>query len=154
MPVGRFVGWLSIPETGFLVAKSFCRPGLESAPTHRDVNSVRLTKQQVKDSPDIDADEPVSRQMEIGVYDYYGWCPYWESGLYMGGYGYAGSSLAAHRTSNGRTAAGIPAARKEHLLTDHGDDGDPHLRSIGQVLGYHIHASDGEIGHVNDFLLG
>ncbi|MFZ2005861.1 MAG: hypothetical protein WAV02_12290 [Stellaceae bacterium] len=29
-----------------------------------------------------------------------------------------------------------------------------HLRSVGAVTGYHIHASDGEIGHVEDFLDG
>ena len=28
-----------------------------------------------------------------------------------------------------------------------------HLRSIAAVTGYHIHASDGEIGHVEDFLV-
>jgi hypothetical protein len=32
-------------------------------------------------------------------------------------------------------------------------DDDPHLRSIEAVTGYHIHASDGEIGHVEDFLI-
>ena len=32
-------------------------------------------------------------------------------------------------------------------------EGDPHLRSIAAVTGYHIHASDGEIGHVEDFLV-
>jgi hypothetical protein len=31
-------------------------------------------------------------------------------------------------------------------------DGDPHLRSVAAVTGYHIQASDGEIGHVEDFL--
>ena len=31
--------------------------------------------------------------------------------------------------------------------------GDPHLRSLATVTGYHIHASDGEIGHVEDFLV-
>ena len=33
------------------------------------------------------------------------------------------------------------------------NEGDPHLRSIATVTGYHIHASDGEIGHVEDFLV-
>jgi len=32
-------------------------------------------------------------------------------------------------------------------------DGDPHLRSVQEVTGYHIHAKDGEIGHVEDFLV-
>ncbi|HEY0945081.1 MAG TPA: PRC-barrel domain-containing protein, partial [Opitutaceae bacterium] len=30
---------------------------------------------------------------------------------------------------------------------------DPHLRSAREVRGYHIEASDGSIGHVEDFLL-
>jgi hypothetical protein len=34
------------------------------------VFAVTSTKQQIKDSPEIDTDRPVSRQMETGVYDY------------------------------------------------------------------------------------
>jgi hypothetical protein len=30
---------------------------------------------------------------------------------------------------------------------------DPHLRSIAAIEGYHIHATDGEIGHVVDMLI-
>ena len=30
---------------------------------------------------------------------------------------------------------------------------DPHLRSTQAVTGYHIHALDGEIGHVEDFII-
>ena len=33
------------------------------------------------------------------------------------------------------------------------NDGDPHLRSIAAVTGYHIHASDGQIGHIENFLI-
>ena len=29
-----------------------------------------------------------------------------------------------------------------------------HLRSIRKSTGYHLHARDGEIGHVDDFLIG
>jgi hypothetical protein len=31
--------------------------------------------------------------------------------------------------------------------------GDPHLRSSRAVTGYHIQATDGDIGHVEDFLV-
>ena len=35
-----------------------------------------------------------------------------------------------------------------------GDDiGDPHLRDLTSVTGYHIHATDGGICHVENFLL-
>lgn len=35
--------------------------------------AVRLTMEQIKNSPDINTDKPVSRQMETYVYDFYGW---------------------------------------------------------------------------------
>lgn len=33
------------------------------------------------------------------------------------------------------------------------EDEDPHLRSVAEVAGYHVHASDGDIGHVEDLLV-
>ncbi len=111
--------------------------------------AVRLTMQQVKDSPDIDTDRPVSRQMETNLYDYYGWSPYWGTGFYMGGYGFTGGmggAMAASPSLDSRAFEnGIAEAPRS--------DGDPHLRSIEAVTGYHIHATDGEIGHVEDFLI-
>ena len=104
---------------------------------------VRLTMQQVRDSPEIDTDRPVSRQMETSVYDYYGWSPYWGTGFYMGGYGYVPGAMVA-----------APARRREEDIADaRRRDDDLHLRSIEAVTGYHIHATDGEIGHVEDFLI-
>lgn len=38
-PIGWFAGWLSIPENGSLVAKSFCPPPSWVASIRRDVNS-------------------------------------------------------------------------------------------------------------------
>ena len=38
---------------------------------------VHLTKEQIRDSPDIDTDKPVSRQREIELHQHYGWTPYW-----------------------------------------------------------------------------
>ncbi len=116
--------------------------------------SVRLTMQQIKDSPDIDADRPVSRQMESHVYDYYGWRPYWTTDLYMGSYGYLGGmgfmggALPDQVSSDERR-------REERIANANAqrDDGDPHLRSVAAVTGYHIHAVDGEIGHVEDFFV-
>jgi hypothetical protein len=108
--------------------------------------SVRLTKQEVKDSPDIDTDKPVSRQMETDTYDYYGWNPYWNSGVYMGGYGATAiitpPAFGVMRRDADQDMA-VRQRRKE----------DWHLRSVEAVVGYHIHASDGAIGHVEDFLV-
>jgi sporulation protein YlmC with PRC-barrel domain len=110
--------------------------------------TVRLTMQQVKDSPDIGTERPVSRQIETNIYDHYGWRPYWGgTGFLMGGYGGYGYGAIAPLPSPGsrRHAEDIAAAQRSH--------DDPHLRSIEAVIGYHIHASDGEIGHVEDFLV-
>jgi sporulation protein YlmC with PRC-barrel domain len=107
---------------------------------------VTLTKQQVKDSPDIDCDRPVSRQMETHVYDYYGRDPYWGTDLYMGGLGYLGGPMMGSYPIESRR-------RQQDIADMQRSDGDPHLRSIEAVTGYHIHASDGEIGHVEDFLV-
>ena len=43
--------------------------------------------------------------------------------------------------------------RAEDIAAAQQSDDDPHLRSVEAVTGYHIHASDGEIGYVEDFLL-
>ncbi len=106
--------------------------------------TVRLTKREVEESPDIDAHLPVSRQMEVNVFDYYGWSPYWGSGFYVG------------RIMD-RSEAAMPLM-KDHLWEAEAQSlqkskGDQNLRSTEVVTGYHIHASDGEIGHVEDFLI-
>ena len=69
------VRWLVVDTgTGFRAAKSFCPPWYwgTSIRTEREF-AVRLTMQQVKNSPDIDTERPVSRQMETNIYNYYGW---------------------------------------------------------------------------------
>lgn len=108
--------------------------------------SVKLTRQQVKDSPDVDTARPVSRQSESDIYGYYGWSPYWGGGLYAAGYG------------SGMTApvlAPVPdeqRVEREAIEAQHRHD-DPHLRSIKEVEGYYIQATDGDIGHVEDMLV-
>jgi len=111
-----------------------------------DQLSVRLTKQQVMDSPDTNSDEPVSRRMEANLYDYYGWTPYWSTGFYMGGYGYAGSMIAPP------LPIGSTLRQRERTQAEP-SSGDPNLRSFREVSRYSIEARDGGIGHVGDFLV-
>jgi len=113
-----------------------------------------ISRAQVKASPDIDTDKPVSRQHEM-TYSYYydypyywGGASYWGGGMYpnllMPGYGGLGGS----RTEFGegrRAMAQRESARHEQ--------DDLHLRSCNAVIGYHIHASDGEVGHVAGLLI-
>jgi hypothetical protein len=42
------------------------------------VINVKLSQQQVCESPGVDTDKPVSRQHETDYYNYYGYPAYWE----------------------------------------------------------------------------
>ena len=85
---------------------------------------VSLTREQVKNSPDIDTDSPVSRQREQEFYSYYSYPYYW-------------------------TGVALPMPPSDQGAKFQ----DSHLRDARVVKGYHIRATDGEIGHVEDFLL-
>ncbi len=105
---------------------------------------VSLTKQQVEDSPAILSDLPVSRQHEIDLHQYYGWPSYWGGGMYPG-------EMLSFYPEISQLAKGPekdPASYESPT-----DGGDPHLRSVRAVTGYHVQAVDGEIGHVEDFIL-
>jgi hypothetical protein len=142
------VRWLVVDTGNWLSGRKVLLPA--SVLGHLDETerrfSVRLSKQQVRDSPTTDTDQPVSRQTESSIYDYYGWSPYWGTGFYMGGYGYVPAPIAALSSHQSRKQA-------DDFADAGKGSGDPHLRSVEAITGYHIHASDGEIGHVEDFLV-
>lgn len=97
---------------------------------------VDLTKKQIEDSPSLTCDKPVSRQFEETYYGYYGWPLYWGGPYMWGSYPY----LARDREERPESAPQEKAW-------------DPHLRSTHEVKGYHIEAADGELGHVEDFII-
>jgi hypothetical protein len=103
---------------------------------------VKLTRDQVEKSPSIATDEPVSRQMEYRLYGYYGVDPLWGGGYY------GGNAIAMPMAAPNFDGEEVTAA----LRNGHGA-GDEHLRSLVEVTGYDIHASDGEMGHVESFLI-
>jgi hypothetical protein len=116
---------------------------------------VSITKKQVEDSPDIDTDMPVSRQHETRYLGFYGYPTYWGGtgpwadaafpGMMMPGFG----ALESRPITLSRQVD-LDLAQAEDRLHQHDDI---HLRSCKEVEGYHIHATDGEIGHVAGFLL-
>ena len=146
--------WLVVDTGNWLSGRKVLLP--VSALGHPDRASrnftVKLTMDQVRHSPDIDTEASVSRQNEAHVYDYYGLDPYWGGGLYPISNAMAVPFLAPlapdeRRALDAADVGNVPEATGLH------EAGDPHLRSIESVTGYHIHASDGEIGHVEDFLI-
>ncbi len=107
---------------------------------------VNLTKEQVKNSPDINSDLPVSRQEEIKLHAYYPWVAYWGGGYYGGGNGPLTSG-------SDPLAIGMPFDEFTKKSAQEDEDADKHLRSTKNVTGYKINATDGEIGDVEDFIL-
>jgi len=105
--------------------------------------SVRLSKGQVKDSPDIDTDRPISRQKEMEYHRYYNIPVYWR------GVGLWGSGM--YPVVNPEVIEDVEQQQREHPLPEN-ESGDTHLRSTSEVIGYYVHAVDGEIGHVEDFI--
>jgi sporulation protein YlmC with PRC-barrel domain len=105
---------------------------------------VSLTKAQVKKSPDIDTSKPVSRQHEAEYFGYYEYPRYWGGAGLWGMGAYPGSL-----TTENKFEAEMKARRAPPRQTP----GDCHLRSCRTVIGHHIQAKDGAIGHVEDFLV-
>jgi len=98
--------------------------------------AIDLTKKQIEDSPSLGSDKPVSRQFEEAIYEYYGMPNYWGGAYAWGAYPYMERDRAQWKK-----------------LAQHEWACDSHLRSTRDVRGHHIQASDGEIGHVEDFII-
>jgi len=117
--------------------------------------SVSISKEQVKNSPHIDTDKPVSRQNEEQYMGHYGYPCYW------GGGGMWGEGLfpyamvpgcAGHRIDHVERERELNACLRDERARHRNDD--PHLRRCNAVTGYRIQATDGDIGHVSGFLVG
>lgn len=106
---------------------------------------VRINRDQVKNSPDIDTEKPVSRQHEMVYSNYYGYPYYWGGTGFWGDGQYFPVMALGGVGLNAVDVAKVAAAQ-------HAND-DPHLRSCNAVLGYHLHARDGDIGHVQGMLV-
>ena len=105
---------------------------------------VALTKSQVTGSPDIDTRRPVSRQHEAEYSRYYGYPYYWGGAGFWGMGAYPGSLTAEDAINEELRAAATHSPRTAD---------DCHLRSSNAVIGDQVHATDGDIGHVEDLLV-
>lgn len=91
---------------------------------------VNLMKEQVRNSPDVDTEKPVSRQQEIAMREYFGWRTDW-----------ADSEFGSFSS--------LPAGREYPVHTKE----DSHLRSVWQLTGYEVWATDSEIGRLEGFIV-
>ena len=101
-----------------------------------EVLKVALTKKQIEESPSIDSLFPISRRCEKEYDSFCGWPNYW------GGMGMAYAEVTP------------PQSYPLREIVFRAQEGEAHLRSTQAVHGYHIRASDGNLGHVDSFLFG
>lgn len=99
--------------------------------------------EQIKGSPEIDTDKPISRQHEIDLYSYYTWGAYY----WGGGMGATGMGMSYPIAMN------HVEEKEADTSVAHKSEDNPHLRSTDAVTGYNIKATDGEIGDVEDFII-
>jgi len=109
------------------------REALEAFDQDRGALVIAMTREQIESGPAIAEDLPVSREAELMLAKHYGWVPYWQRSPVPDwlSRSYAQESSEASR-------------RKVEGLAD------SQLRSLREVEGYRIEATDGAIGHVAD----
>ena len=115
---------------------------------------VSITKEQVKNSPDIDTEKPVSRQHEMRYLGYYGYPYYWGGAGLWGGGIYPNMMVPAYGGFVATPPSAQSEAEKSFARADaarHQND-DPHLRDCKAVMRYHVQATDGDIGHVDGLI--
>lgn len=106
---------------------------------------VDLTIDQVKNSPDIDTEKPVTREQEYNLNQHYSWP--WDGG----GIGFMTTGMVG-----GVVAPDVPLSERvenEFDNDEHGPRRDKHLRSFKQVHDFELRGTDKNIGEVHDFLL-
>jgi uncharacterized protein YrrD len=112
---------------------------------------VNISKDQLRRSPDVDADQPVSRQKELEIHKHFGWSFYWDNPDYATTFGtslYPGMNIYpdAPRDTD---------RNDEKNRQDLARECEPEkrcLRSTKKVTGYTVVAQDQEIGSVKEFL--
>lgn len=127
----------------------------------RKILPVNLTKAQIENSPGIDLEKPVSRQREVKLQEHYGWIPYWGTPAHPKAPRPMPVHFAPPVMVTPETAAkpdgGHGLIRRYNLqespYSENEPAYDPHLRSMDEVIGYNIQARDGEIGHVETFII-
>lgn len=114
---------------------------------------VSITQEQVKGSPNLDTDKPVSRQQEMGYLGYYGYPYYWGGAGLWGGGLYPGLMIPS--PDNSGITADSRDAPTEQAKVDAETDSQrhPHLRSGNAIMKYDLHATDGDIGHVQGLIV-
>lgn len=109
---------------------------VDTSKSTADTIAVKLTREQIKHSPPLADHEPVSREYEKNLYQYYGYGGYWTGPDLWGAY--------PHPAALATPEAKLPLDNVE---------GENHLRSVHELEHYRIKCGEQIVGHVTDFLM-
>ncbi len=102
---------------------------------------VKLSRERIEKSPALAEHEPVSRKFERLYFDHFAWPYYWVGENFWGIQPYP-------------LVPPVPLPEDAVRMKKEKEEiEESHLRSYKAVKGYHIEATDGAIGHVEDFIL-
>lgn len=144
------VRYLIVDTGGWLTGRQVLIPPPGVARVDRDAKTVhlRMSRSEIEASPSIEEDRPVSRQQEATLYGYWGYPLYWTGPQLWGVGAFPELGAGAVRPP---VAPVNPPETGEPASEGWPAHGDRHLRSAREVIGYGVHATDGELGHVDDF---
>lgn len=139
--------WWLVVETGSWLAQRrvVVHPGAIEQIDHRAKTIVvGLTRTQIEASPHVPPDATTSRETGGLFHDHYKMNHHW--GNSCSGDNWPPASLVSSPLVGGTYVRDASAGRPWPT------GGDPSLRSITSVTGWHMHATDGAIGHLADLL--
>ncbi len=131
--------WLPGAKKTLISPNSVGNPDCET--THLPI---ALSRELIKNSPLLDEHQPVSREYEANFFDYYGYDYYWMGAEQRRSY--------TDPIASAKLSAEVSIADSEEI-NDALSIEEGHLRSAKEVQGFSIKSLDGDIGHVDGFIL-
>ena len=109
--------------------------------------TLSLTCRQIEEGPEINEHEPVSRQQEAKLAEYYLWPAYWTIPHHRVDYLYGGLAGAVSEEAR------LQAAEAAKDTDDRSSQAESHLRSVSEVKGYRVQSFEESVGHIEDFIV-
>lgn len=105
-----------------------------------EIFPVDLTREEIKESPEMETALPISEQNQIALHDYYSWSRYWAVST-----PYAPTPIVTPKPMNKAEREAVEHMKQKGRVSS--------LRSAQEVLGYSIIGKDESLGTVDDFIL-
>ena len=138
------IRYITVSLHGLLLPKKVLLSPSSLTQISHDAISFKMTRSQIENSPPTDTSPTVSREHEKALHDYYGWPYYWSYPIFY-------SSMAVPLYPG--PPWGVPPGPVLSDTEKTESLGENHLRSSNQLRGYHLQTANGQLGHIDDFIV-